>query len=96
LVKCPESYAGGSVATARQDKDVTTQTKRDTLVLQIEGWAWVSIPHPITNMFGSISFTTRAVMSDKKRRRIRKRILSIMIIWSTMSFSLTVKYIELN
>jgi len=31
---------------------MTTQTKRDNLVLQIEGWKWVSIPHPITHTFG--------------------------------------------
>jgi hypothetical protein len=40
----PEIYAGGSVATgrgthARQIKD-RSQTKRDTLVLQVGGWAW--------------------------------------------------------
>jgi hypothetical protein len=39
----PESYAGGSIATcrashARQVK-VMTQTKWDTLILQVGGWA---------------------------------------------------------
>jgi hypothetical protein len=42
----PESYAGGSIATgrashARQVK-VMTQTKWDTLVLQVGGWAWAA------------------------------------------------------
>jgi hypothetical protein len=33
----PESYAGGSVATGRV---WLTEAKRDTLVLQVGGWAW--------------------------------------------------------
>ena len=45
----PESYAGGSVATCRatladRSKE-STQTKRDTLVLQVGGWVVGPAPH---------------------------------------------------
>jgi hypothetical protein len=40
----PESYAGGRIATGRgsyvAQVKVMTQTKRDSLVLQVRGWAW--------------------------------------------------------
>ena len=40
----PESYAGGSVPTGRASipdrSKVMTQTKGDTLVLQVWGWVW--------------------------------------------------------
>jgi hypothetical protein len=29
---------------------VMTQTKRDTLVLQVGGWAWGSQPHTVKNL----------------------------------------------
>jgi hypothetical protein len=51
----PGRFTGCSVATgrashARQVK-VMTQTRRDTLALQVKGWAWGCQPHPIKNMF---------------------------------------------
>jgi len=49
----PESYAGGSVATGRatlagQFKE-NTQTKRDTLALQVGGWACCQRLHRLNN-----------------------------------------------
>jgi len=52
----PESYAGSSVATivgsSMPDRSkVTTQTKKDTLLLYVGDWAWGYQPHPIKNRF---------------------------------------------
>jgi hypothetical protein len=47
----PESYARSSIATGRGSHTGQvkgeTQTKTDTLVLQVGGWAWCWQPHPV-------------------------------------------------
>jgi len=32
---------------------VMTQTKRDTLILQVGGWVWGSEPHPIKKVYSA-------------------------------------------
>jgi hypothetical protein len=50
----PESYAGGSVAAGRVSRagqvKVMIQTKRDTMALQVGGWAWVLTAHLVKGL----------------------------------------------
>jgi len=49
-----ESYAGGSLLLAGppmpDGSKEMTQTKRDTLVFQVGGWAWSLLTHPVKKL----------------------------------------------
>jgi len=52
ILKAMPAVAKLLIGPSTPDKSkVMTQTKRDTLVLQVAGWAWGSEPHPIKNIF---------------------------------------------
>jgi hypothetical protein len=47
---------------------VMTQTKRDTLVLQVGGWAWRYKPHPLKALI-----VEKLLMIAARRKRVRRR-----------------------
>jgi hypothetical protein len=69
----PQSYHGGSDATftASRARQVMTQTKRDTLVLQVGGWAWGWQSHPVkhicqeTSKIGNWMETTKMTQDEQ-------------------------------
>jgi hypothetical protein len=44
---------------------VMTQRKRDSLVLQVGGWAWGSHPHPV-----KLGFVSKPQLKPRKRKKV--------------------------
>jgi hypothetical protein len=56
-------------ALMRETSKVMIQTKRDTLVLQVGGWAWGWQPHPV-----KLGFVSKPQLKPRKRKKVGEAI----------------------